>query len=292
MPFREFRYSSVPSSYHHLTSHLQILRNLHQGIFFPKAPKSHLTPSEFLVNGQAPWQPLLLLLQQQMGGVCLCYVECCAGTGYLFGSFSPVIKSSLGYNQRQMCILIFIGCNGETYFSTATLVSCVHNFPCSRGPVVGILKGFAGLSGAILTQIYATIHTPNHATLIFMIAVRPAMIVIALMFFVRPVGGHKQVPSSDNSSFVFIHSACLLLAAYLMVVMLLEDLIDLSHSVAILLTVVLLFLLLLPAVIPLILTFCVDDNSLDLLAVPQKEEACESEESSPQHKALFSRVGR
>ncbi|KAJ6424115.1 hypothetical protein OIU84_024985 [Salix udensis] len=149
-----------------------------------------------------------------------------------------------------MCILIFIGNNGETYFNTVALVSCVQNFPKSRGPVVGILKGFAGLSGAILTQIYATIHSPDHASLIFMVAVGPAMIVIALMFTVRPVGGHRQVRPSDVTSFTFVYSVCLLLAAYLMGVMLLEDLVDLSHTVVIIFTVVLFVLLLIPIVIP------------------------------------------
>ncbi|XWS40579.1 hypothetical protein CRYUN_Cryun17cG0008100 [Craigia yunnanensis] len=194
------------------------------------------------------------------------WIQSCAGVGYIFGSISPVIKSSLNYNQRQlsrlgvakdlgdsvgflagslseilplwgallvgamlnligygwvwlivtgrvpvlplwaMCVLIFVGNNGETYFNTAALVSCVQNFPKSRGPVVGILKGFAGLSGAILTQIYTTINFPDQASLIFMVAVGPAIVVIALMFIIRPVGGHRQVCPSDGLSFTFIYS--------------------------------------------------------------------------------------
>ncbi|XP_010927760.2 protein NUCLEAR FUSION DEFECTIVE 4 [Elaeis guineensis] len=281
------------------------------------------------------------------------WMQSCAGIGYLFGSISPVIKSSLGYNQRQlaslgvakdlgdsvgflagtlcevlplwaalligalqnligygwvwlvvvgrvpvlplwvMCILIFVGNNGETYFNTAALVSCVQNFPKSRGPVVGILKGFAGLSGAILTQIYAMIHTPDHAALIFMVAVGPSMVVIALMFIIRPVGGHRQMRPSDNSSFVFVYSVCLLLAAYLLGVMLLEDLVGLSETVTTLCTVVLLILLLVPIVIPLLLTCCFDDISPaqeSLLPAPQKEEAGKSGESTEQQEVILSEV--
>lgn len=33
-------------------------------------------------------------------------VQACAGIGYLFGSISPVIKSAMGYNQRQIAILV------------------------------------------------------------------------------------------------------------------------------------------------------------------------------------------
>nr|KJB33995.1 hypothetical protein B456_006G042500 [Gossypium raimondii] len=125
----------------------------------------------------------------------------------------------------QMCVLIFVGHNGETYFNTAALVSCVRNFPKSRGPVVGILKGFAALSGAILTQIYTMINFPDQASLIFMVAFGPTMVVFALMFIIRPVGGHKEVRPSDGLSFTVVYSVCLLLAAYLMAIMLLEDLV-------------------------------------------------------------------
>jgi Nodulin-like len=98
----------------------------------------------------------------------------------------------------QMCILIFIGNNGETYFNTVALVSCVQNFPKSRGPIVGILKGFAGLSGAILTQTYAVMHTDDHITMILMVATVPTVVALAMMFLVRPVGGHRQVTTKPR----------------------------------------------------------------------------------------------
>ncbi|KAG9141941.1 hypothetical protein Leryth_009310 [Lithospermum erythrorhizon] len=243
------------------------------------------------------------------------WIQSCAGIGYLFGSISPVIKSSLNYNQRQlarlgvakdlgdsvgflagslceilplwggllvgaiqnfvgygwvwlvvtgrapplplwvMCVLIFIGTNGETYFNTAALVSGVQNFPKSRGPVVGILKGFAGLGGAILTQTYAVMHSPDNASLIFMVAVGPSMVVIALMFLIRPVKGHRQIRPSDGLSFSFIYSICLLLAAYLMGVMVVEDLVELNQNIVTLFTGILFVLLIIPIVIPVILSF-------------------------------------
>ncbi|CAL9190288.1 unnamed protein product [Musa hybrid cultivar] len=279
------------------------------------------------------------------------WVQAVAGTGYLFGSLSPVIKSSLGYNQRQiarlgvakdlgdsigflagtlceilplwaallvgvlqnfvgygwvwlvvtgrtprmplwvMCVLIFVATNGETYFNTAALVSCVQNFPKSRGPVVGILKGFAGLSGAILTQIFAMIHTPDHAALLFVVAVGPSMVVIALLFIVRPVSGHRQVRPSDQSSFMFVYSVCLLLAAYLMGVMLLEDLVDLGHTVIVVLTLLLLLLLLAPVVLPLLLTFHLDVVSpVQEPLLPEPSQAEETSQSAEQSEVILSEV--
>lgn len=241
------------------------------------------------------------------------WIQACAGIGYMFGSISPVLKTSLNYNQKQlsrlgvakdlgdsvgfltgyicevlplwaalligalqnligygmvwlvitgqapvlplwaMCILIFIGTNGETYFNTAALVSCVQNFPKNRGPIVGILKGFAGLSGAILTQIYALINSPDHASLIFMIAVGPTMVVISLMFIIRPVKGHRQIRPSDGASFTFVYSTCLVLAAYLMGVMLVQDLVDINHPAVIIFTMILFVILLVPISIPIIM---------------------------------------
>ncbi|XP_010495184.1 PREDICTED: protein NUCLEAR FUSION DEFECTIVE 4-like [Camelina sativa] len=235
------------------------------------------------------------------------WIQSCAGMGYLFGSISPVIKSSLNYNQKElsrlgvakdlgdsvgfiagtlseilplwaallvgavqnlfgygwvwlivtgrapvlplwaMCLLIFIGNNGETYFNTGTLVSGVQNFPKSRGPVVGILKGFAGLGGAIMSQIFTMLNSSNPASLILMVAVTPAVVGVSLMFLIRPVGGHKQIRPTDGASFTFIYGVCLLLAVYLMAVMLIQDVVVVSHNIITVFTIVLFVILLLPA---------------------------------------------
>ncbi|KAG2678519.1 hypothetical protein I3760_11G006300 [Carya illinoinensis] len=273
--------------------------------------------------------------------VCAMWIQSCAGVGYLFGSISPVIKSAMGYNQRQvailgvvkdlgdsigfvagslsevlpiwvilligvvqnfvgygllwlvvagmvpslplwvLCIAIFVGTNGETYFNTAALVSCVQNFPKSRGPIVGILKGFAGLSGAILTQIYLMMNFPDQSSLIFMIAVGPSIVVLALMFILRPVGGHKQVRPSDGRSFLFTYSLCLILAVYLLGVLLLEDLIDLKQTVIVLLAVLLIILILLPVLIPVLMVFFSKSRppaEESLLSETQKQESGNSEQ--------------
>ncbi|XP_022633349.1 protein NUCLEAR FUSION DEFECTIVE 4 isoform X2 [Vigna radiata var. radiata] len=268
------------------------------------------------------------------------WLQSWAGIGYLFGSISPVIKSSLGYNQKQlamlgvakdlgdavgfvtgllcellpiwgallvgaalnligygwvwlivtaqvpvlplwaMCVLIFVGTNGETYFNTVSLVSCVQNFPKSRGPVVGILKGFAGLSGAILTQIYVLFHAPDHASLIFMVAVGPALVGIGLMFLVRPVGGHKQVRPTDGKCFTFVYGVCLLLAVYLLGVMVVQDLVPVSETVVSVFTIILLLILVIPIVIPIMLSFGPEPRNPEeefLLPEPHNKEPGKSQ---------------
>ncbi|XP_027365335.1 protein NUCLEAR FUSION DEFECTIVE 4-like isoform X3 [Abrus precatorius] len=169
----------------------------------------------------------------------------------------------VGGDDLQLCILIFVGQNGSTYYNTAALVSCVQSFPERRGPVVGILKGFVGLSGAIWTQIIAMIKIPDQASLIFIIAVGPAMVSFALMFIIRPVESYRQSRSSDDSGFMFIYSICLLLAAYLMGVLLLENMLDLDQSIITLFPVILIILILLPIIVPILLVLFSDPKSPD-----------------------------
>ncbi|KAL1829144.1 hypothetical protein ACET3Z_007556 [Daucus carota] len=270
------------------------------------------------------------------------WVQSCSGIGYLFGSLSPIIKKTMGYNQRQiailgiakdlgdaigyvagtlseilpiwavlaigvvqnfvgyglvglivsqilptaplwvLCILIFVGTNGETYFNTGSLVTCIQNFPEYRGPIVGILKGFAGLSGAIMTQIYIMINLPNEAALIFVVAVGPSMVITALMFILKPVGGQRQVRPSDNASFAFVYSVCLVLAAYLLGVLLLQDLVNLNENIITVMSVGLIFIILLPIVIPVLLVFTskpISSAEESLLPAPESQPSISSEQS-------------
>nr|CAB3484333.1 unnamed protein product [Digitaria exilis] len=192
-----------------------------------------------------------------------------------------------------MCVLIFVGTNGETYFNTTALVTCIQNFPKSRGPIVGIMKGFAGLSSAILTQLYAVMHTPDHATLVFMVAVGPSLVAIGLMFIIRPVGGHRQVRPSDKNSFLFIYTICLLLASYLVGVMIVQDFMQLSDDLVNFITVILLILLISPIAIPVILTLspkAQHPTEEALLSEPSKGETSTSQDKEDQPEVILSEV--
>ncbi|KAJ9683232.1 hypothetical protein PVL29_018996 [Vitis rotundifolia] len=135
------------------------------------------------------------------------------------------------------------------------------------------------------------IHFPDHASLLFMVAVGPTMVVFALMFIVRPVGGHRQLRQTDDLSFTFIYGVCLVLAAYLMGVMLLQDLVDISHTVVTIFTAILFVLVLVPIVIPVSLSFSSEPKAPELEALltePQKEEPGKSKQDATE--VIFSEL--
>ncbi|CAH9113889.1 unnamed protein product [Cuscuta epithymum] len=95
-----------------------------------------------------------------------------------------------------MCLCICIGANSQTFANTGALVSCVKNFPESRGIVIGLMKGYVGLSGAIITQVYHALYGNDAKSLIFLIAWLPAIISAIFLPTVRVINGNKN--SNDN----------------------------------------------------------------------------------------------
>ena len=74
--------------------------------------------------------------------VCAMWDMSFAGTSYMFGSISPVIKSSMGYNQQQVAFLSVAKDLGDNVGLLAGKISEVS--PTWRVILVGVLQNVVG----------------------------------------------------------------------------------------------------------------------------------------------------
>ncbi|CAA3007208.1 protein NUCLEAR FUSION DEFECTIVE 4-like [Olea europaea var. sylvestris] len=161
-----------------------------------------------------------------------------------------------------MCLLMFLAAHAQTFFNTANVVTAVQNFPEYSGTIVGIMKGFLGLSGAVLIQVYQTLFQGKPSTFLLMLALLPPVLSIVLMWFVRV----HQVPNREKNQKKYLNGISLIsvvVAAYLMFLIILKNTVSFSPWAQALSLIVLLVLLSSP------ITIAVKAHKEDLLRSSQ-----------------------
>ncbi|CAI9097948.1 OLC1v1034474C1 [Oldenlandia corymbosa var. corymbosa] len=120
-----------------------------------------------------------------------------------------------------ICLYIFIGSDSQSFIHTGGLTTAVKNFPESRGVVLGLLKGYVGLSGAMMAQIYHALHGNDTKALILLVAWLPA----AVTFMFLPVIRLMKVTRQGNELQVFysLLYISLCLAAFLMAIIITQN---------------------------------------------------------------------
>lgn len=204
------------------------------------------------------------------------WVQACTGLNVMYATYSPAIKTSLGYNQTQISrlgvakdfgnaaeiiagclsqvistrgllflggfqfllgygllwlivvnkiadppfwtvfILIFIGANAQKYLDMAAVVSCLPSFPDSRGSLLGVLKAFKGLSGAIFSRIYSTFFSPLQSAALLIVAIGPALVAFITSPIVRPVGrAYADDKRTEGIMYTILYVICFIIAGYM-----------------------------------------------------------------------------
>ncbi|WOK99391.1 protein NUCLEAR FUSION DEFECTIVE 4-like [Canna indica] len=172
----------------------------------------------------------------------------------LFG-YLMIYLAITGHTARphlwQMCLYICVGANSQAFANTGALVACVRNFPDSRGAVLGLLKGFVGLSGAIFTQLYLAFYGGGDPkSLVLLVAWLPAAVSLVFLRTIRylnpPPHRHQSHEFKVLCTFLYTTIA---LAGFLMAMIILQRRSVFTQGAYTTSSVVVLFLLLLPVAI-------------------------------------------
>ncbi|VVA91824.1 unnamed protein product [Arabis nemorensis] len=153
-----------------------------------------------------PWVVILI-------GAVLCF------TGYFF-----MWASVTGLIRRPpvpvMCLIMFISNQAMTFLNTANVVSSLENFADYGGTAVGIMKGFVGLSGAMLIQMYETICPGDPKSFILLLAIVPPLLSVLVMPLVRI---YETRTVDEKKHLDGLSTLSLIIAAYLMIIIIVKS---------------------------------------------------------------------
>ncbi|KAF7113380.1 hypothetical protein RHSIM_RhsimUnG0132500 [Rhododendron simsii] len=181
-----------------------------------------------------------------------------------------------------MCLFMLMAAHAQTFFNTANVVTAVHNFPDYSGTSVGIMKGFLGLSGAVLVQVYQTFLYGNPSSFILMLALLPTFVSLLLMCIVRIYPA--KVNGDDKKHLNGFSAVALTVAAYLLILIILENVFTLPVWAHVITFIVLLLLLAWPL---RIMVNAQRDESEKLPQIPSEERSQLIDHSTAQESEIF-----
>ncbi|GJT51975.1 nuclear fusion defective 4-like protein [Tanacetum coccineum] len=139
-----------------------------------------------------------------------------------------------------LCLFMLLAAHGVTFLNTANVVTGVLNFRRHSGTIVGIMKGFLGLSGAILLQVYQTVFNAGPTSYILMLALLPFL---NTLLFMSSVKAYQANEINEKKHLNGLSLISIIIAAYLFSIIIIEQVVTLNIPARIIVFLVLVILL-------------------------------------------------
>lgn len=204
---------------------------------------------------------------------------CFFGYGVLWLAVSRTVESIPYW---MLWLALCVATNSSAWLSTAVLVTNMRNFPVSRGTVAGILKGYAGLSAAVFTEIYSILLQGSSSKLLLFLSLGVPILCFLVMYLVRactPASGEDPL---EKKYFIFIQAASIVLGLFVLTTTVLNHVLHFGPLISYTFLAVMVILLMAPLLIPLKMTiFPMRNNGLGTpnLSVESLDSLIQGEEN-------------